>query len=57
LDLELLLNQIGGIVKPDEEAPEEVDSLQEPLSAQVYKTNFELWGAGVHDHNGPKKIL
>ena len=33
LDLELLLNQIGGIFKPDEEATENDESLQAALSA------------------------
>jgi hypothetical protein len=37
LDLELLFNQIGGIIKLDEEAPEEDESLQALLSAQVRK--------------------
>ena len=41
LDLELLLNQIGEIFKPDEEAPEDDYSLQAALSVQVCKTNFE----------------
>ena len=33
LDLELLLNRIGGIFKPDEEATENDESLQVALSA------------------------
>ena len=33
LDLELLLNQIGGIFKPDDEAPWDDDILQVALSA------------------------
>ena len=41
LDLELLLNQIGGKFKPDEEAPENYESLQAALSAQVQWTNYE----------------
>ncbi len=41
LDLELLLNQAGGIFEPDEEDPEEDVTLQAALSAQVRKTNYE----------------
>ena len=36
-------------------APEEDDSLQAALSAQVRKTNFEHRRAAVYDHNGSKK--
>ena len=52
LDLELLLNQIGGTFKPNEEAPEDDDSLQAALSAQIRKTNYEN---RAHDHNGSEK--
>ena len=55
LDLELLLNQIGGIFKPDEEASEDDDTLQAAISAQVRKTNFEHRGAIANDRTGPKK--
>ena len=58
LDLKLLLNRIGGIYKPDEEAPENDDSFQAALSAssaQVRKTNYENRGAATYDRNGPKK--
>jgi hypothetical protein len=55
LDLELLLNQIGGIFKPDEEVPENDDSLQTALSAQVHKMNCENRGAVACDCNGHKK--
>ena len=48
LDLELLLNQIGGLFKPDEEAPENDDSLQVALSAQVRKTNYENRGTAAY---------
>ena len=41
LDLELLLNRIGGIFKPDEEATENDESLQVALSAQVREANYE----------------
>ena len=55
LDLELLLDQIGGIFKPNEEAPEDDDSLQAALSAQVRKTNYENRGTAAYDCNMPKK--
>ena len=51
LGLELLLNRIGGIFKPDEEAPEDDDTLQAALSAQVRRTNYENCGAAAHDGN------
>ena len=55
LDLELLLNQIKGIFKPDEGAKENEESLQAALSAQVRKTNYENRGAAVYDCIVPKK--
>ena len=55
LDLELLLNQIGGMFKPDDEATENDESLQAALSAQVCKANYENRGAAVYDRNVPKK--
>ena len=54
-DLELLLNQIEEIFKPYEEAPEEDDSLQAALSAQICQTNYENQGAAAYDPNGPKQ--
>ena len=45
LDLEVLLNQIGGIFKPDGETPEDDDILHALISAQVCKTNFKYLGA------------
>ena len=45
VDLELLLNQIGGIFKPDGETPEDDDILHASISAQVCKTNFKHLGA------------
>ncbi len=52
----ILFNQIGSIFKPNEEAQEEVESLQAALSAQVRKNNFEHRGAAVHhDSSVPKK--
>jgi hypothetical protein len=53
--LELLLNQIGGIFKPDEEAPEEDESLQGTLSIQVCKTNYENRGAAAQNRTGPRR--
>ena len=41
LDMEILLNLIGGILKPDEEAAGDEESLQAALSAQVRKSNYE----------------
>ena len=55
MHLELLLNQIGGIFKPDEEAPEDDDPLQVVLQAQVHKTNFEHRSALANVSAGPKK--
>ncbi len=56
LDLEILLNLIGGIFKPDEGAPEDDDTLQSALSAQICKTNFEHRGAAAYDCKEPKEI-
>jgi hypothetical protein len=55
LDLELLLNQVGGIFKPDKEAKEEDCTLQAALSAQVCKPNYENRGAAMQDRTVPKK--
>jgi hypothetical protein len=54
LDLELLLNQVGEILKPDGEVTEDV-TLQAALLAQVRKLNYEKRGAAVQDHTVPKK--
>jgi hypothetical protein len=54
LDLELLLNQLGGIFKPEEVNPED-ETLHAALSAQVRKPNHENRGAAVPDRSGPKK--
>ena len=53
LDLEVLVNQTGGVFNPDKEAPEDDDALQAALSAQIHKTNYENRGADAHDTNGP----
>ncbi len=56
LDLELLLNQVEGIFKPDKEGMMEEDvTLQAALSAQVCKTNYENRGAAMQDRTVPKK--
>ncbi len=52
LDLELLLNQFEGTLKPDEETPEEDGSLQAVLLAQTRTTNYENRGAAVQDSTG-----
>ena len=48
LDFELLLNQIGGIFKPNEEAPENDESFQAVMSAQVRNTNYENKSAAAY---------
>ncbi len=40
LDFELLVNQFGGLFKPDKEAKEEDVTLQAALSGQVRKPNY-----------------
>ena len=55
LDLELLLNLIGVIFKPDEEATKNDKSLQAVLSAQFRKSNYDNRGMAAHDRNVPKK--
>ncbi len=49
LDLELLLNQVGGIFKPYEDGLEEDITLQAALSAQVHMTNYENRGAAMQE--------
>ena len=41
LDMEILLNLIGGIFKPEDEAAGEYTSLQAALTVQVWRTNYE----------------
>ena len=48
LDMEILLNLIGGIFKPEDEAAGDEESLQAALSAQVRKPNYENRGMAVH---------
>ena len=52
-DLELLLNRIGSVFKPNEEEPPEVDTLQAALTAQVRKNNYKHRGAPAKDRDGP----
>ena len=55
LDMEILLNLIGGIFKPDEEAALDDESLQAAMSAQVRKTNYENRGMAMQERKAPKK--
>ena len=57
LDMEILLNQVGGIFKTDseEEAAGDEESLQAALSAQVRRPTYENRGMVIQDRNGPKK--
>ena len=57
LDMEILLNLIGGIFKPEDEAAGDEKSLQAALSAQVRKPNssYENSGMAVHERKAPKK--
>jgi hypothetical protein len=54
LDLELLLNQVGGIFKPDEEKDV---TLQAALLAQVCRPDYEKQWAAVQDRTVQKKIV
>ena len=56
LDLELLLNQVRGIFKPNEDGLEEDITLQTALSAQVRKTNYENRGAVLQECPIPNRI-
>jgi hypothetical protein len=55
LDLELSLNQVGGIFKPKDDGQEDDITLQAALSAQVRKTNYENSGAAMQERPVPKK--
>jgi hypothetical protein len=55
LDLEILLNQVLGILKPEDEGPDDDTTLQALLSAQVRKTNYENSGAAMQDRPVPKR--
>ena len=54
-DMEILLNQVGGIFKAEEEAASNEDSLQAALSANVQRQNYANRGMAVQDRKGPKK--
>ena len=57
LDMDILLNQVGGIFKPEEEAASNGESLQAALSANVQRSNFANRGMAAQDRKGqvPKK--
>ena len=55
LDMEILLNLIGEVFKPEDEAAGDEESLQAALSAQVRKPNIEHRGMAVHERKAPKK--
>ena len=55
LDMEMLLKQVGGIFKAEEEAASNEDSLQAALSANVQRPNYANRGMAVQDRKGPKK--
>ena len=55
LDMEILLNLIGGIFKPEDEAAGDEESLQAAQSAQVRNPTYENRGMAVHDSKAPKK--
>ena len=51
LDMEILLNQVGGIFKAEEETANNEDSLQAALSANVQRQNYagEWWRKTAED--------
>ena len=53
--MEILLNQVGGIFKAEEEAASNEDSLQAALSVHVQRPNYVNRGMAVQDRKGPKK--
>ncbi len=53
LDMEILLNQVGGIFKAEEEATSNEDSLQAALSANVQRANYANRGMAAQDRKGP----
>ena len=54
MDLEILLNQVGRIFKPEDESPDDYTTLQAALSAQARKTHYENRGAVMQDCPAPK---
>ena len=55
LDMEILLNQVGGIFKAEDEAASHEDSLQAALSDNVQRQNYANRGMAVQDRKGQKK--
>ena len=55
LDMEILLNHIDGIFKPEDEAAGDETSLQAALTVQVLRTNYENRGMATQERKAPKK--
>ena len=55
LDLEIILNLVGGIFKPEDESAGDEASLQAALSAQVRRTNYEHRGMATQERKPIKK--
>ena len=55
LDMEILLNLIDGIFKPEDEAAGDETSLQAALTVQVRRTNYENRGMATQERKAPKK--
>ena len=55
LDMEILLNLIDGIFKPEDEAAGDETSLQAALTVQVLRTNYENRGMATQERKAPKK--
>ena len=53
LDMEILLNLISGIFKPEDEAAGDDASLQAALTVQVRRTNYENRGMATQDRKAP----
>ncbi len=54
MDLEILLNQVGGIFKPEDENPDDDTTLQAALSSQACKRHYENRGAVMQDRPARK---
>ena len=55
LDMEIILNLVGGIFKPEDESAGDEASLQAALSAQVRRTNYEHRGMATQERKPIKK--
>ena len=55
LDMEIILNLVGGIFKPEDESAGDDASLQAALSAQVRRTNYEHRGMATQERKPIKK--